>query len=233
MRNLPFSQAALLMSCLALAPSASGADLDLSDEVARINYSVGYQIGGDFKRQGVEMNSDAIVRGIADALAEATPQMGREEMSAALMALKRRIVEDAQAREAEQAARMRRASLAFLERNQLEEGVRVADGGLQYRVIKEGSGASPKAGDRVTVHYEGRLISGQVFDSSRKRGEPATLSLDRVIPGWRQGLRMMREGAIYELYLPPELAYDREGPMADQTLIFNVELLDVASVEDQ
>lgn len=102
--------------------------------------------------------------------------------------------------------------------------------GLKYKVIKEGTGASPKATDIVTVHYEGKLTDGKVFDSSYQRNEPATFALDRVIPGWTEGLQLMKEGSIYELYIPYQMAYGAAGqgpipPKAD--LIFTVELIKV------
>jgi FKBP-type peptidyl-prolyl cis-trans isomerase FklB len=224
-----FPRTTAVLLALALAPTVAGADeeLDFSDETVRINYSLGYQIGGDFRRQGVEMDADAVVQGIADALAEGEPKMSREEMNATLMALKRRIVADAEARRESQGERMRRAGLEYLEQNKTKEGIQVTESGLQYRVIEEGAGASPGPEDTVIVDYEGTLISGQVFDSSRSRGEPATFRLDQVIPGWREGLQLMREGGIYQLFVPPELAYDTEGPMADQALIFEIELLEV------
>jgi FKBP-type peptidyl-prolyl cis-trans isomerase FklB len=231
MRKFGPPLAVLVFLGFGFASFATSNELDFSDEAVQVNYSVGYQIGEDFKRQGVELDSDAIVRGIADAVVGTTPRMGRDEMNVTLISLKRRIVENAQTQEAQQAERMRRAGLAFLEQNRLQDGVQVSESGLQYRVVKEGNGASPEPGDQVKVHYDGRLISGQVFESSRKRGEPVTLAFDQLIPGWRQGLQLMREGAIYELYVPPTLAYDREGPMANQTLIFTVELLEIASAD--
>ena len=212
---------------LAFATSCDPKSLDFEDETTRINYSLGYQIGGDFRRQEVALDAEAVVQGIADALEEAEPRMSPEEMSQTLVALKRRIVADARSEKQRQAERMRTAGQRFLAQNRQQEGVRTTASGLQYKVVEEGSGRSPGPGDTVTVHYRGTLISGQVFDSTRKRGEPATLSLSGVVPGFGEGLQLMKEGGRYELYVPPELAYDREGPMADHTLIYEVELLSV------
>ena len=119
----------------------------------------------------------------------------------------------------------------FLEENGKKEGVHTTASGLQYVVEKEGTGKQPKATDNVTVHYTGRLINGKVFDSSVSRGEPATFPLNRVIPGWTEGLQLMKEGAKYVFFIPSDLAYGAQGAGADipphSTLIFEVELIKV------
>lgn len=120
---------------------------------------------------------------------------------------------------------------AFLDENKMKEGVKTTESGLQYKVLKEGNGASPKADDEVTVHYTGKLLDGTVFDSSVSRGEPATFPLNRVIPGWTEGVQLMKEGSKYEFFIPSELAYGAQGiPNAippHSTLIFEVELIKV------
>lgn len=120
---------------------------------------------------------------------------------------------------------------AFLDENKMKEGVKTTESGLQYKVLKEGEGASPKADDEVTVHYTGKLLDGTVFDSSVSRGEPATFPLNRVIPGWTEGVQLMKEGSKYEFFIPSELAYGAQGiPNAippHSTLIFEVELIKV------
>ena len=119
----------------------------------------------------------------------------------------------------------------FLEENGKKEGVKTTASGLQYVVEKEGTGKSPKATDNVTVHYTGRLLNGKVFDSSVSRGEPATFPLNRVIPGWTEGLQLMKEGAKYVFFIPSDLAYGAHGAGNDipphSTLIFEVELIKV------
>jgi FKBP-type peptidyl-prolyl cis-trans isomerase len=124
-----------------------------------------------------------------------------------------------------------KAGTAFLEKNRKAEGVKETASGLQYKVIKEGSGKKPAASSTVTVNYEGRHINGEVFDSSYKRNKPISFGLNRVIKGWTEGLQLMREGAHYQLFIPPELAYGHRGAGASigpqETLIFDVELLKV------
>ena len=125
----------------------------------------------------------------------------------------------------------REAGEKFLEENKKNEGVKVTASGLQYVVEKEGDGAQPTATDEVTVHYTGKLLNGQVFDSSVQRGEPATFPLNRVIPGWTEGVQLMKEGAKYTFFIPSDLAYGPQGiPNAippHSTLIFEVELIKV------
>ena len=125
----------------------------------------------------------------------------------------------------------REAGEKFLEENKKNEGVKVTASGLQYVVEKEGEGAQPTATDEVTVHYTGKLLNGQVFDSSVQRGEPATFPLNRVIPGWTEGVQLMKEGAKYTFFIPSDLAYGPQGiPNAippHSTLIFEVELIKV------
>lgn len=124
---------------------------------------------------------------------------------------------------------------AFLDENKQKEGVKVTDSGLQYVVVKEGTGASPKASDEVTVHYEGRLIDGKVFDSSLER-EPVTFPLNYVIAGWTEGLQLMQEGAKYTFYIPSELGYGETGAGRDippnAVLVFDVELISVNKQAD-
>ena len=223
---------------VALLAAASGSlyaedTLKLEDDTARINYSLGYQIGGDFKRQGVEMNAAAIVKGIEDALAGTEPMLPRDEMHATLMELKRKVV----AEERTQLRKNRRETeleyLAegkkFMEENAAKPGVKTTASGLQYKIVEAGTGKSPKPTDEVTVNYRGTLINGNEFDSSYQRGEPAKFRLDNVIKGWTEGLQLVKEGGKIQLFIPPRLAYGDRGPMGHRTLIFDVELLAVGA----
>jgi FKBP-type peptidyl-prolyl cis-trans isomerase len=124
-------------------------------------------------------------------------------------------------------AKARTAGPAYLEANAKKAGVKTTASGLQYRVLREGKGTRPTAADAVTVHYRGTLVDGSEFDSSYKRGEPITFPLSGVIKGWTEGLQLMPIGAKYELVIPPKLAYGDRGPLANQVLVFEVELLDV------
>lgn len=124
-------------------------------------------------------------------------------------------------------AKAQAAGPAYLAANAKKPGVKTTASGLQYRVLRAGKGAKPTAADAVTVHYRGTLVDGAEFDSSYQRGEPITFPLSRVIKGWTEGLQLMQVGSKYELVIPPELAYGDRGPLAQQVLVFEVELLDV------
>ena len=225
---MKLAKMSLSASLLALAPFVvSAEEMKLEDETARISYSLGYQIGGDFKRQGTDMNAEAVVKGIEDAISGAEPLMSTDEMRKTLVELKRKILEQQQAKKKEEAEKRRAEGKAFLEANAKQEGVVSLPSGLQYKIIEEGSGASPAATDKVTVNYRGTLIDGKEFDSSYKRNKPATFKLNGVIKGWTEGLQLIKEGGKMELYIPPELAYGERGALANQALIFEVELLSV------
>jgi FKBP-type peptidyl-prolyl cis-trans isomerase FklB len=221
----------VLSAVLALGACKTEEDPQLKDENDRVNYSLGHQIGGDFKRQGVEVRPKLVVKGIEDALSGSEPLMTLEEMKQTLMDLRKRIV-TAQREERQQAAQDNLAEgKAFLEENAKKEGIKTLDSGLQYKVIQEGTGATPGATDTVVVHYRGTLIDGTEFDSSHSRGNPATFRADRVIRGWTEALQMMKEGAKWQLFIPPDLAYGQRGAGAkigpNSTLIFEVELISI------
>lgn len=203
--------------------------LKLEDETARINYSLGYQVGGDFKRQGVEMNAAAIVKGIEDALAGGEPLMPRPEMHKTLTELKRKVV--TKQRETRRASELKfvEEGKQYMEENAGKPGVKTTGSGLQYKIIEAGTGKTPKATDQVTVNYRGTQTNGNEFDSSYSRNEPSTFQLNKVIKGWTEGLQLIKEGGKIELVIPPRLAYGYGGPMAHRTLIFDVELISVDS----
>ena len=229
MRTTTLLGVAVLVSSASLSVMAE--ELKLGDETARINYSLGYQIGGDFKRQGLEMNPAAVTKGIEDALSEAVPLMTPEEMQTTLTELKRKLVAQQKQKAEEQAAKLQAESEQFLEENAKQEGVLITESGLQYQIIEPGAGKTPTPTDKVTVNYQGTLVDGKEFDSSYKRGKPVTFQLDGVVKGWTEGLQLIKEGGKIKLFLPPELAYGDRGPLAHRALIFDVELLSVGEPE--
>jgi len=167
----------------------------LKDGKEKINYSIGYQIGGDFKRQGIELETDLLVKGIQDAVGGAEPRIPPQEMRKTLVDLKKKVDADGRKRLREIAEKSRADGEAFLAANGKKEGVVTLPSGLQYKVLAAGKGKSPNPTDNVTVHYRGTLVDGTEFDSSYKRNKPATFRVDRVIPGWKEALPMMKEGA--------------------------------------
>ena len=206
---------------------AADEPVQLMTDSDKISYSVGYQVGGDFKSQGVELNSKAMLRGVQDALSGGAPLMEQEAMRRTLIDLKRKVVAVDQAKKRQDLTQRIAEGRKFLEENAKKEGVVSLPSGLQYKVIGEGTGKTPGPKDTVTVHYKGTLIDGTEFDSSYRRNEPATFRVDGVIKGWTEALQLMKEGAKWQLFIPPDLAYGERGPLADRTLLFDVELISV------
>ena len=144
--------------------------------------------------------------------------------------MKKKIVASEQEEKKKEAEKNLAKGKTFLSKNEKKRGVRTLESGLQYRILKKGSGASPKSTDMVTLHYRGNLIDGKEFDSTYKRGEPATFRADSCIRGWAEALQMMKVGAKWKLYIPPDLAYGVRGAgliSPNSTLIFNLELISV------
>jgi FKBP-type peptidyl-prolyl cis-trans isomerase FklB len=214
--------AALTAHSFAQAPAPQ-----LKDPKDKASYSIGLNIGRNFKRQNVELNPDALVAGVKDALSGAKPALNETEERDAMMTLQKDAMEKQKAMGEKNAAEGKK----FLDENKKKEGVKSTASGLQYKVIKDGNGQQPKASDTVTVDYRGTLIDGTEFDSSYKRGQPATFPLNGVIKGWTEGLQLMKTGAKYQFFIPADLAYGARqmGPdiPPNSTLIFEVELKSV------
>lgn len=191
----------------------------------KLSYAWGLAMGRQLQGMGVkDLNADDFRDAVKAAFEGAEPAMPVEEAQKLIS----EYLQDLQ-KKAEAAAR--EAGEKFLTENRKNENVKETASGLQYVVEKEGSGAQPTAEDEVTVHYTGRLLDGTVFDSSVNRGEPATFPLNRVIPGWTEGVQLMKEGAKYTFFIPSDLAYGPQGiPNAippHSTLVFDVELIKV------
>ena len=222
----------IILSITLLAGVCSAEEkLNLQDEKVKLSYSVGYQVGSDFKRQGVDISPAELLLGVQDALSGSKPQLSREEMQTTLAKLQLSIKAAQEQKIKAQAEKNLADGIAYLFENSKKEGVTTLDSGLQYKVLAEGTGGeSPKATDTVTVNYRGTLIDGTEFDSSYKRNQPATFRVDRVIPGWTEALQLMREGDKWMLFIPANLAYGerKAGPIEpNSTLIFEVELISI------
>lgn len=207
--------------------SQPASETSLKDETDKINYSLGFQYGSDLSRQGVEARQDILIRGLMDAISGAQPQISQEQMRSILLDLRRKLAMEQQAKRAKELQQRTEEGRAYLAENAKKAGVVSLPSGLQYKIIKDGTGKSPGSQDSVSVHYRGTLINGTEFDSSYKREQPASFRLDGVIKGWTEGLQLMKEGAQWQFFIPPELAYGERGNLANQTLIFEVELLKV------
>lgn len=204
----------------------------LKDQKDKASYSIGYDIGDSFKKQKIELNLDALVNGLKDALDGKDATLPKEEREKVLQAFQKEMMEKQMAASKEAAAKNAAEGAKFLEENKKKEGVKTTASGLQYKVIKEGSGPSPKETDTVVCNYRGTLIDGTEFDSSYKRNEPTSFQVNRVIKGWIEALQLMKPGAKYQLFIPASLAYGERGAGQligpNATLIFEVELVSIA-----
>ena len=205
--------------------------LELKGQKDKESYGLGYQFGQNLKFQGVDINLDVYTSGIRDALGGKEPKMSQEEIRTAILELQKRITAERQKELKGMAAKNLEESKKFLAENQKKERIKTLPSGLQYKVLTEGSGKTPKETDNVTVNYKGTLIDGTEFDSSYKRGEPASFQVNGVIKGWTEALQLMKEGSKWQLFIPPELAYGERGAgpqiPPNSTLIFEVELISV------
>lgn len=210
-------------------------EVSFESTIDSVSYSLGYQIASmSLKRQGMtDINAEMFASGLKTALSEKdSAQLSTKEMQQVVQTYQMEAQRRAQQKRLKEAKENKKKGKKFLAENKNNEGVQVTDSGLQYKVLKEGSGISPDSSDKVRVHYKGTLLDGEVFDSSYKRGEPVELLLNQVIPGWTEGVQLMKEGAKYKFWIPGELAYGPNprpgGPIGpNETLIFEVELLKV------
>jgi len=229
--------AALVGSALAFAQdpkpttAPTQATPDLKDLRAKASYALGQNMAKAFKLQSVDIDIELYAKGLREG-SEGKGSMTEDQVKETLTAFQQQVM----AKQAEVAAK--RAALAkpegeaFLKQNGTKPGVVTRPSGLQYKILTDGKGPSPKATDSVTVHYEGQLVDGNVFDSSIKRGEPASFGVSQVIRGWTEALQLMKVGSKWEVYIPADLAYGAEArpgsPIPpNSALIFNVELLGI------
>lgn len=203
----------------------------LKSQLEKVSYIIGLDIGRNLANQGIEVDAQALVLGVADSLGDADAKMTEAEMQSVMTAFQTEMEAKQAKLQAAQSSKNIDEGKAFLEINRMKEGVVVLPSGLQYREVKSGTGRSPKATDKVTTHYRGTLLDGSVFDSSYERGEPATFPVNGVIAGWTEALQLMKEGAVWELFIPSNLAYGTRGAGGkigpNATLVFTVELLNV------
>ncbi|MBV2132804.1 FKBP-type peptidyl-prolyl cis-trans isomerase [Pseudomonas sp. MAP12] len=201
---------------------------ELKTPAEKASYGIGLNMGRSLTQEGMnDLDSKAVALGIEDAMAKKEQRLTDEQLMEAFGFLQKRAEERMAALGDENA----KAGKKFLEDNGKREGVVTTASGLQYEVLKKADGAQPKADDVVSVHYEGKLVDGTVFDSSIKRGAPIDLPVGGVIPGWVEGLQLMHVGEKYKLYIPSELAYGAQSPSpmipANSVLVFELELLSI------
>jgi len=231
MKRLIICLGAVCIASIALAQDKA----QLKDQKDKASYSIGYDIGETFKKQNVELNPDTLFGGLKDALAGKEALLTKEEREKTLQAFQKEMMEKQIAASKEAATKNASEGEKFLAENKKKEGVKTTASGLQYKVLKEGAGPSPKETDTVVTNYRGTLIDGTEFDSSFKRNEPATFQVNRVIKGWIEALQLMKPGAKYQLVIPSSLAYGERGAGQligpNATLVFEVELLSIKPPE--
>ncbi len=227
-RRTPFMKQLIVIfsaSLLALPLFGQEKSTQLKDQKDKVSYSIGLQIGFNLSRQKVDVSTDVLAAGIKDALA-GKPQLNPDQIKEVMSTFEK----DMEQKQKEAGEKNKTEGAKFLEDNKKKEGVKTTASGLQYKVLKEGNGAQPKATDTVTVNYRGTLINGTEFDSSYKRGQPATFPVNGVIKGWTEALQLMKVGSKYQLFIPSTLAYGERAVSPDlganSTLIFEVELMD-------
>jgi FKBP-type peptidyl-prolyl cis-trans isomerase FklB len=201
--------------------------LVLKNQKEKISYVIGVDIGNNLRKQSVDVDPNILARGIQDALSAAKPLLTEQEIQNTLTAFQK----ERAAKQQEAAKKNKNEGEAFMAANKKKEGVKALASGLQYKVIKAGTGRKPNLDDSVTTHYRGTLIDGTEFDSSYRRGQPVTFPVSRVIAGWTEALQLMEEGAKWQLFIPPDLAYGERGTGSvigpNATLIFEIELISI------
>ncbi|HED17108.1 MAG TPA: FKBP-type peptidyl-prolyl cis-trans isomerase [Gammaproteobacteria bacterium] len=224
-----FARIALAATLGLFAISAIAADkkTELKSDEQKAGYAMGFQLGINLKKKGLEIPPDAFALGVQDALKTATPRLPVEELQSALVTYQQKMIETKKA----QAAINLKKGEKYRASNKKKDGVVELPSGLQYVIVTKGDGPKPKDTDTVVVHYQGTLINGTIFDSSIKRGTPATFQLNKIIPGWKEALLMMPSGSKWKVVIPPHLAYGANGvgnsigPNA--TLLFDIELMEI------
>lgn len=215
---------ALLMTLVAFVAGAQETS-PLKTEKDKVSYSIGMVFGKSLKQQGIDFDSALLLKGIQDATAGAKALMTDEEIKTLLTEYKMKLA-------TELSEKNKKDGEAFLAENKKKEGVITLPSGLQYKVLKEGTGPKPLATDTVKTHYKGTFIDGTEFDSSYGRGEPAEFPVNGVIPGWTEALQLMSVGSKWQVVIPANLAYGEKGAgngviPANSTLVFEVELMEI------
>lgn len=223
--------AVILVGCDKGAGGEGGDASTLKDNKDSVSYAIGYDIGKNFSQQGVELNIAVFSKALEEGMAGTAPKLDEQTARNVMMAYQQVLQKKQQEKRAKEAGENLEKSNKFLADNKATAGVVELPSGLQYQVIKEGTGKQPTLEDQVTTHYHGTLMDGSVFDSSRERGEPATFPLKGVIQAWQQILPMMKEGATYKIWAPPALAYGEYGSPPkigpNVALVFEIELIKV------
>lgn len=203
----------------------------LKDEKDRISYSIGLSIGSNLKQQSIDVTIEPLMAGIKDALLNRDPMMTDQEIKSTMESFRNQMTAKMKQKKESEAAENLKAGETFLQENGKKPGVITTASGLQYQVIKKGTGPKPKLTDTVVTHYTGTLLNGKIFDSSYKRNAPATFPVNGVIKGWTEALQLMETGSKWKLFIPSSLAYGERGAgnviSPNAMLVFEIELLEI------
>jgi FKBP-type peptidyl-prolyl cis-trans isomerase FklB len=203
---------------------------DVSTEKGKLSYAVGWDIGEDIKRRGAEFDVETIIAAIRDSSAGRDPQVPAEEMVAMLTELQRKVRQEQAEAFQKLAEENQQKSEEFLQKNLSKNGIVALPSGVQYRVIDEGEGSRPGMESTVKVHYRGSKIDGLEFDSSFARGVPEEFTVNAVLKGWQEVLPLMKTGATWQVFVPPELAFGTRGnpPVGpNEALVFDLKLVEI------
>lgn len=212
---------------------------DLKTEVEKVSYILGYSTGKSFAEQSVDVNMDIFVKGFKEGLAKdgKAPAMTEDQMREVMTSYRTTLMEKRKKESEESGKKNQKEGEEFLTKNKAKEGVVTLPSGLQYKIIKAGTGAKASKEDSVTVEYTGTLLDGKTFDSTKTRGKPATFSVGTTIPGMSEALMLMPAGSTWELYIPANLGYGTQGAGSaigpNQVLVFNVELLSITKAGEK
>jgi FKBP-type peptidyl-prolyl cis-trans isomerase len=212
-------------------PAPAEAAGDSKDILAKVSYGLGLGLGRQLKSQSVDVDTELYLKGFKDGLSGGKSLYTEAQIRDAMTTFEKQMIAKLQADAKVAGEKGKKEGEAFLAANAKKAGVKATKSGLQYKVVKEGTGKVPKATDTVKTNYKGMLIDGTVFDSSEANGGPASFPVNRVIKGWSEALQLMKVGSKYTLYIPSDLAYGPTGSPPDippnSTLIFDIELLGI------
>ncbi|STX51208.1 macrophage infectivity potentiator (Mip) [Legionella busanensis] len=216
--------------------TTSNTSTTLSSDMDKLSYSIGADLGRNFKKQGIDISPSAMAKGLQDGMSGGQLQLTDDQMKDVLNKFQKDLMTKRNAEFTKKADENKAKGDAFLNQNKTKDGVVALPSGLQYKPLETGKGAKPGKDDTVTVEYTGKLIDGQVFDSTEKSGKPAEFKVSQVIPGWTEVLQLMPAGSTWEVYLPPSLAYGPRGIGGaigpNETLIFKIHLISVKKSSD-
>jgi FKBP-type peptidyl-prolyl cis-trans isomerase FklB len=206
-------------------------------EVDKVSYTLGADMGTNFRNNKIDINPDLLLQGLRAALNKKPLAMTKKEMEMTLINFQKNMQARRKSELKQVSQTNKKKGEEFLAKNKKQKGVVTLADGMQYKVVTAGTGAKPKSTDIVTVNYEGSLVGGKVFDSSFKRGRPATFPVGQVIKGWQEILPMMKAGATWQVFIPSKLAYGSEGIGGvigpNETLIFKINLLSIKGQKDK